>query len=1044
MIAWFARNGVAANFLALGILCGGFASLASLKIELFPNFSLDRINVSVVFRSAAPQEVEEQIIERLEEAVEGLEGIEKITSIASEGVGNLSLEVARGYSVRKMLEDVRSRVDRIIGLPQEAERPVVEEIVLERQVLSIAIYGPQDEEVLKSLADEVRDDLLDLPHISEVRFSGVRNREISIQVNPLALERYNLSFEDVARAVRANSLDLPGGKIETRGGEILVRSKSQAYTARDFEAIVVIAQANASHVLIKDVAEVVDGFEDLTLVAQFNGQSSVGLDVFEIGNENPLEISKAVHAYIEEKGQQLAGVVKLTVWQDITFYLWGRLQLLMKNGLIGLLLVFGILALFLRPSLAAFVAFGIPVSFFGALALMPYFDVSLNLISIFGFIMVLGIVVDDAIVVGEQVFTEIKKNGRGVESAIRGTHAVAVPVTFAVLTTVVVFLPLLDLPGFEGKFMRPMAMVVILALLFSLLQSKLVLPYHLSLCGFGKRRGRLMQIQGLCSQGLETFVDQVYLPCLKQVLKWPLLFIASMVALLLITFSMLQGGLIKTVPFPNVPSDYIQVLLRYGEGVDVSLTQSGLKRSEAALQEIIEEAEAAGRGNPVSHYSTLLGQQTFNQGPSGLGSSSVKSNLAQMSVELSKSASRHAEDSALILSRKWREKLGKLPGISSLRFIASAGGSGGAPVDIEIAADNLNHLRALAKSLKKELSNYEGLYGIRDDLPDLKEEIQIKTKHVADFLGLSQESLAREVRGAFSGIEVQRLQREGEQLRVFVRYSPAHRSQLASLEKMRVSLPGGGQVPLLEVATLNRGLAPASIRRQDGRRTAHLYARADKDLIDLEAVKADLVGKIFPKLNKQYPAARLEMGGESKDAASTNQRLKITLSLALLVIYALLAIPFKSYIQPLIIMSVIPFALIGALWGHFLLGHSLSRLSIFGIIALAGILVNDSLVLVDFINRQRRAGTPLQDALQQAATRRFRPVLLTSLTTFFGLLPLLFEKSLQAQFLIPMAISLSFGVLFATAITLFLVPCVYCVIQDTQRLLKHFYTKWRA
>ena len=480
------------------------------------------------------------------------------------------------------------------------------------------------------------------------------------------------------------------------------------------------------------------------------------------------------------------------------------------------------------------------------------------------------------------------------------------------------------------------------------------------------------------------------------------------------------------------------------EGVDVSITREGLNKAEEALKSLIEEALKKGRANPVRNYLVLLGQQTFNRGPGGRGSSAIQSNRAQISVELNKSEARHPQDSALIFSRKWREKLGNLPGISSLRFIANAGGGGGQPIDIEISGGSLQNLRDIAETLKEKLRNYEGLYAIRDDLPDLKSEIQLKTNALGELLGFSQESIARQVRAAFSGMEVQRFQRKGEELRVFVRYSPQHRGLLASLEQMRVATPQGDQVPLMEVTAVNRGLAPASIRRQDGRRTAHVYARADKDIIDLEAVKAELISEVLPGLQQAYRGTQLEMGGESKDAADTNRRLKITLTLALLAIYGLLAIPFRSYIQPLIIMSVIPFALIGALWGHFLLGHSVSRLSIFGIIALAGILVNDSLVLVDYINKCRKEKVPLMDILHQAGVRRFRPVLLTSLTTFFGLLPLLFEKSLQAQFLIPMAISLSFGVLFATAITLFLVPCVYLMVENAREASKRFWAWWWA
>ncbi len=635
MISWFVRNGVAANLLMLTILISGLAAIQVIKVELFPQFSLDAVSVTVPFRGASPEEVEEQIIERIEEEIQDVEGIKELTATAREGSGTVTAEVEKGYDPTELRNNIETRVNSINTFPVDAERPVVEELIIKREVLGLAIFGDTDERTLKELAEETRDEILKIPGITQVEVSGVRNYEIAIEVTEEALRRHGLSFTDVENAVRNNSIDLPGGNLKTRGGEILLRTKGQAYTGPDFESIVLMTNPDGSRVTIGDVANVNDGFEDEELVSTFSGKPASFLVVYEVGNQNPLDIAEKIHAYTKEAQKRLPEGIQIEAWRDITHYLTGRLQMLIENGIIGLILVFGVLTLFLRPSLAMWVSIGIPVSFLGAFLLMPWLDASINLISLFGFILVLGIVVDDAIVVGESVFTEFQRNGPGVESSIRGAHAVATPVTFAVLTTMIAFTPLLNLPGFMGKFLGDIPLVVITVLVFSLIESKLILPYHLSLLKVGDKKkrdklGKLSRLQRKVADSLEYVIKNHYKPFLKVCLQHRYVTLSLFIALLAVVISLVAGGHVRVVPFPSVPSDYIFANIVYPEGTPPEITRRGHERVLTALDEIIDETIEAGRPDPVDHISTGLGYTVRGGRPGGTHVASAQSHIASV------------------------------------------------------------------------------------------------------------------------------------------------------------------------------------------------------------------------------------------------------------------------------------------------------------------------------------------------------------------------------------------------------------------------------
>ena len=1047
MIRWFTENGVAANLLAGIIIIAGFFIASTMKLELFPYLDLDTVKINVVYPGAAPSEVETGIIELIEDRIQSIEGIKRINAFASENIGTVLVEVERNYDKKNIRDQIKSEIDTINNFPEQAEEPRVEEINIRNEVISLAIYGDTDPLILKKVGEYVKDELNYQKGISQVDIKAYPELEISIFISEDVLNKYNITLETVAQAIRSEAVDIPGGIIKSEEGEILIRTKAKAYNQNDFEAIPVLKQSDGSTLRIKDLGTVKDGFSDTRITSLFNGQRSIMLRIFAVGNQSALEVSEAVREFASEIQNTLPEGIYIEPFRDFTFYLKSRLNMLIENGIYGLILVFIILTLFLRPSLAFFVMLGIPISFLGAFIVLPVFDVTINLASLFGFILVLGIVVDDAIIVGESIFTEFQKQGGpGINASVIGAKRVTIPVTFAVLTTIVAFIPILTIPGFLGKFFFPIPIVVIATLLGSLVESKLVLPYHLTLCkvGTGKQKelNWFQKKQRAIAYALEKFINEQYRPILKKSIERRYTLLASFIAILTVMLSFLIGNHLKFVFFPPVPSDYILAKVTMPEGTPYKNTEKAIQQMEAGLNELSKEIIDMGYGQPFDNTVVTVGGTNFDGsgGPMGEGSSIRSENVGEIAVELYK-----REDladggdiealSAPNLANRWRELIGPIIGAEDISFEANAAGAAGEAINIQISGKDLNRLETVSEKLKSLLYDYDGIFDIKDSFKGGKNEIQINLKASAESLGLTQNSVGSQVRAAFYGIEAQRIQRASDDIKVKVRYPKNESVHSKDLDTLLIQLPSGEKVPLNTVADYSIGEGFSSIRRIDQRRVINITADADKSKANLELIRADLMGNknklgSIGEILASYPDIEWSFEGEAREQSDIFSSLIQKTLLALFIIYALLAIPLKSYIQPIIVMSVIPFGLIGAIGGHFILNQPVSILSILGFVALTGVVVNDSLVMIDYINKKRLEGIGMKEAIEQSGVARFRPILLTSLTTFAGLLPILFETSLQAQFLIPMAISLSFGVLFATFITLLLVPAFYTMVND--------------
>jgi multidrug efflux pump subunit AcrB len=1038
VVEWFARNGVAANLLMFVIVVGGLMTVPTLKQEVFPEFTSDTITVSVAYLGATPEEVEESVCVRIEEAVQGLSDIKRMTSTAREGMGTVSIKALENADIRHLLDEVKARVDTIDTFPDETERPIVQEAVMRRQVIDVVVHGDGDEITLRNVAERVRDDISAIDGISVAEFTNARDFEISIEVSESSMRRYGLTFDEVTRAVRNTSVDRPGGSVDTVGGEILVRSKGQRYRGEEFETITIRAFPDGTRVRIEDVATVRDGFEESDQWTRFDGDPALVIGVFRVGSQSALEISEKVREYVEKARYQFPEGVHLTTWQDDANVLRSRLDLLLRNGRMGLVLVFISLALFLKLRLAFWVALGIPISFFGAIWLLPAFDMSINVISLFAFIVVLGIVVDDAIIVGENIYTHQQRGGDGLKAAVRGTMEVALPVVFAVLTTVAVFSVLLGVPGTMGKVMAIVPAIVISTLFFSLIESLFILPRHLSHVPDPKQRRFFLVrawelIQSRVDGALQWLIRRAYKPCLEWCLQWRWLTLAICLSGLLMTFGFFLGGHIKSEFFPKVDADAVVATVSMPEGTSIDITENAVRQLEkaaAVLQKNIDAEFGKEDGSIFLHTQSSVGVQPYreaqNQRRGDRGNFSG-SHLGEVTIELRSSEDRPITSTEIV--RRWRELVGPIPDTVEVSYSASLF-SAGEPINVQLTATDSEKLRAGSEALKKALAEIAGVQDITDSFRAGKREMKLTLREDVEHLGLVHADLAHQVRQGFYGEEAQRVQRGRDEVKVMVRYPRDERRSLGDIENMRVRTSGGAELPFLSVATVEHGRGYAAIERAERRRVINVTADVDATIANANEINAQLNKTIIPRLRTDYPGLDYSMEGEQREQRETMTGLARGFAFALVLVYVLLAIPFKSYFQPLIVMSAIPFGIAGAMWGHVLLGMSLTMLSTFGFVALTGVIVNDSLVMVDFINRKRREGASIMEAIRTAGVARFRPILLTSLTTFAGLTPLLLEKSMQARFLMPMAISLGFGVLFATAITLILVPTIYSALQD--------------
>jgi multidrug efflux pump subunit AcrB len=1038
-IAWFAGNPVAANLLMMLLVVGGVLSVLTIKQELMPELSLDAVTVRVVYPGAAPEEIEEGICIRIEEELQGLQGIKQIRSTAAEGVCLVSVNLVAGEDVRRRLDEIQSRVDGIDSFPEEAEKPAVLQAEVRFQVLDVAVSGDVDEATLKRLGQQVRDEIAALPGITDVELVATRPYEVAIEVAEGALLRHDLTFDHVVRAVRRSSLDLPGGSVKTAGGEILIRSKGQAYRGGEFEKLVLLSRPDGSRLQLGDVARVVDGFEETDRLARFDGRPTTLVEVYRVGNQSALEISTTVREYIEQANQDLPAGVTLTVWQENARYLRARLDTLLRNGRDGFALVLLVLALFLRLRLAFWVSLGVPLSFLGTLFVMPSLDLSINLISLMAFIVVLGIVVDDAIVVGENAHTEQSRGAAPLPGAIAGAHGVAMPVVFGVLTTIVAFVPMLFVVGSSGRMVRVVPMIVIACLIFSLIESLFVLPAHLAHAGSRETRGSnpvtrtWLRFQGAVASALQWVIHEVYRPALEILLEWRYLTVAAGVSILLIAMAILGGGWLRFVFQPEVEGDVAVAYLTMPLGTPVEVTAEAVGQLTRAAEEVRREVDAEREsGSVIAHVFDAVGEQPYRRRQASTVTAMSQSlptgsHLGEVEIEVVPSEER--DITVEELTRRWRERTGMIPGAVELSF-ASTMISAGAAIHLELSGPDLDELVSSAERLKRALAGYPGVMDISDSFRGGKQEIELEILPEAEALGLTLSDLAGQVRQAFYGHEVQRIQRGRDDVKVVVRYPAEDRRSLGDLERMRIRAADGSAVPFTSVASATLGRGFSSIQREDRRRVVSVTAAVDTRIANANEIVADLEREVLPEVEAIHPRVQISFAGEQREQAEVLGSLIRGWIVALIAIYALLAVPLRSYAQPLIIMSAIPFGLVGAVGGHLIMQYQFSMMSVVGLVALSGVVVNDSLVLVDYINKRRAQGAALRDAIREAGAARFRAILLTSLTTFAGLTPLLMERSVQAKFLIPMGISLAFGVIFATLITLVLVPVSCLILED--------------
>ena len=1038
IIRWFILNTVAANLLMVFIIIAGIFTLSRLRMEVFPDITIPIINVSVVYPGASPEDIEESICVKVEEQVQGINGLKRITSSSNEGYGSINIEVENGYDIDEVKDEVKSQVDAITSFPDDAEKPTIRSFDGQPEVITIAVHGHVDEASLLDIAEKVRDEVSELPNITQTRL-GKKPREISIEISENTLQKYGISFDYVANKIRTSSMDVPGGAIETYDGEILIRSKGQAYTGEEFGIIPVLSLADGSTVFLRDIAEIVDGFQDVEYDIKFNSEPALLIRVYRTGEQNALDIADAVHGYIKKKNPVMPPGVSLTTMKDESVILRGRIELLTENAYLGLGLVLIVLALFLKPKLAAWVSLGIPISFMGGFWLLPLFDVSINMISLFTFILVLGIVVDDAIVVGENIHIYLKRGLSGVDAALEGAYQVAKPVIFAVLTTMVTFSPMILVEGALGKIWKIIPVVTILVLMFSLIESLTILPAHLAHMKINeaKKKNRFSQwwsdIQMGIHNWLQGFIKNKYTPVLELALKNRGNTVAIAISIFILTVGLVASGFIRFNFFPPLEADIVIAGVEYPEGTPVSLTKVGLDQIEKSAYKLKDSLEVLYPENKIfiNMVSTAGDQPIKTQsarGPGNLDATFFGSHLAECVIELAPGEERPI--STVEISKIWRELTGPIPGVKQVTFDSDLFTTG-APIEIQLSSVDREDLKAVTNSLKDKLQTYAGVFDIKDSFSAGKDEIKLNLLPEAQNYGITMASLARQVRQAFYGDEVQRVQRGRDEVKVFLRYPKDERVSLNNLEQMNVRVGNNVEVPLGQVAQGELSSGYSTITRTDRKRSISITADVDLSEANANEILAKFETEHIVPILLDYPSVNYSFEGEQREQRDTLSSLFKNFALALFVVYVLLAVPFKSYLQPLIIMSAIPFGFTGAVIGHIIMGMNLAVLSIIGIVALSGVVVNDSLVMVDFINRYKRddGKTSLEAALA-AGPRRFRPILLTSITTFVGLFPLLIEKSVQAQFLIPMAISLAYGVLFATLITLILVPTSYLIIED--------------
>ena len=982
--------------------------------EVFPAIPVNYININMPYPGAGPREVEEQIIIRIEEAIYNLDGIKHITSQARQGRGKITVEVATDHDMNKMLNDIKSRVDSVTTFPADAERPIVMEQILREEVIRVALFGDADESVLKQYGERIRDDLAALPDVDHAELKGVRDPQIDIELSEVAMRRYGISFNDVVNGIRRSSLNLPAGTIRAETGDIQIQTRGQAYVEDDFNSISISSRADGTEIKISDVAIVKDTFEERNSLVRFNGKPSVFLGI-SVGNQpDVVATTEAVKRYIEEEINYLPAELSIATWADYSMMFSGRLELLSTNAFGGLVLVFVVLMLFLRPQLAFWVALGIAVAYMGALWILPSMGLTLNMLSMFSFLLILGIIVDDAIVVGESIFRHQQEGYEGSTAAQMGAQAVSKPVVLAVVSTMIVFIPMLFLPGIWPKMLWAIPAVTIVALSFSLIESLLILPSHLAQMKPEKEPEsewglKFYRLRQWFANGMMSFAKKSYQPMLIKALEWRYLTLVGFTLAFALSITLVGSGYIKQRFMPTVSSDILQMKINMPDGYSKAGKLAIIKRAEKAVSMLPDDPLIA-----VQLDGAVL---TKNQ------LSFMWGDHIRLILEISPEFSGKVDPQ--LVAERWQHHVGKLPEAKSFNTEASLSRTNSGRFSVLLSSTNIKQLQGATVYVKEQLRQVPGATNIRDDVHSGRSDIDISLRPNADNLGIGLADIARQVRQGFYGAQAQRVPRGRDDVRVMVRYPKDDRAQVDTLEDLRIRTANGTEIPFYSVAQAEYVPGYSRINRRDRERSVKVTAQPVLNTITISEIAEIIYGDVALEIAQKFPEVSLGKDAELADQEDFYSASSTLFALALTIIYMLMAIEFKSYLKPLGVLSAVPFGIMGAIFGHLLMGLDFSLLSLLGVLAASGVVVNDNLVLIDRITQLREEGYDVKEALSRGGFERFRPIILTSITTFIGLVPILLETSMQARFLIPMVCSLAFGVLFATTVTLVFVPCLY-------------------
>ena len=1030
IISWFAKNNVAVNLLMFAIIASGIFSLFNkISLELFPSLEFDQVSISTTWSGASPEEVEKGITIRIEEGIKELEGVEEISSISLEGSSRVSATVSRGYDPKEVMDLIIIEMDSLRNLPSDAENPKISIRKRVRESISLVISGDVSDQDLRKLGESVKEKLLSHPQILQADFDSEQSFEISIEIEEQQLRKYGLTLQEISNIISAESIERSTGSLKTSSGEILITSRNIADTVAELEGLSLLVDNNGIKLTLKDIANINDGFAEESIISEFNGKKAIVIEVYSLQNQNILDVTDAVKEFIEDYRSRIPEGVNLEYWRDNSTVVSKRLNMLQNNAIQGGLLVILLLGFFLRLSVAFWVFLGLPISFLGTFFLMPYIGITLNLVSLFGFILVLGIVVDDAIVTGENIYIHLKRgNEDKLTSVIEGTYEVAVPVTFGVLTTVAAFLPLMFVDGVRGQLFAQIALVVIPILLISLIESKIILPAHLKHVNMTEPTGifkYFTRFQLSFADWFQNFTNTRFRSFLILCLKNKYTTLTVFIGVIMIIVALVSSGWLKFVFFPRIESETARATMVLPVGTNPSITYSYTKQIAEAADELKKKYTDKNTGESVIRNILSV---------SGSGGGSYSSNIGRVIFEIAPPEDRTVKVTSNELVREWRQLVGSIPGAESINYRAETGRTS-APIEIRLIGGTDEHQAVAINKIKHELSNYPTVFDVVDTLSSGKQEMRLELLPTGKFLGVSLAELTKQVRDNFYGIESQRIKRGREDIPVVLRYPPQNRHSAENLYQMSIKLPSGDEIPFSELARIKSNYAPSSITRVDRQRVVDIEADLDKNNTNVVQLKKDLSKKVA-EIVSSYPGMSFSLEGETKEQAESFNSMFVGLMFALLCIYGLLAIPLKSYMLPILIMSVIPYSVAGAILGHLITGFNLTMISLMGLLALIGVVINDSLVLISFVNNLKDNDKTLFDNLIDSCTRRFRPIFLTSVTTFGGLTPIMFEKSTQAQFLIPMAISLAYGVLFSTLATLIVIPIHYLIAEDIKKCIK--------